>query len=71
MTFGFFKREKKENDRVLSKVTKIKLQKNSYNYLIRIIYFHSSLLFYLKISENRGEKKLILQSIKNYKLDII
>ena len=71
MTFGFFKYRRKESDRVLSKVVKVKLQKNFYNYLIKIVCFYSGLSFYLKINKNERKKKFTLQNIKNYKLDII
>ena len=71
VTFSFLKREKKESDRVLLKITKIKLQENSNSYFIRIICFYSDLSFHFKINKNEKKEKLTLQNIKDYKLNII
>ena len=71
VTFDSLKYGKKEDDRVLLEVVKIKLQKNFYNCLIKIVYFHLSLSLYSKISENKKKEKLTLQNIKDYKLNII
>ena len=60
MTFGFFKCKRKEGDRILSEIIKIKRQKNFCNYFIKIVRFHLSLSLRSKINKDRKRKKYTL-----------
>ena len=71
MIFGSLKYRKKESDRILSEIAKIKLQKNFYNYFIRTVCFHLNLSLHFKVNENKRREKFTLQNIKSYKLNII
>ena len=60
MIFGSLKREKKENNRVLSKIVKVKLPKKFYNYFVGIIRLYSGLSLHLKINKDGWKEKFIL-----------
>ena len=60
VTFSSLKCEKKENNRILFRVAKVKLQKNSYNCLIKIVCLHSGLSLRPKVNKDGKKEKFTL-----------